>query len=805
MNNSDRRVAELLSRMTLEEKVAQLTSLIPTTLYGPDGIRPEVAATKMAHGVGYFQPHSGGFPRTAADLARLNNEAQRYLVEHTRLGIPAIMHVEALNGINGPTFTQFPTPIALAATWDPASVGEMAELTRRQMRAVGLHHALSPVLDVARDARWGRVHETYGEEPYLVAAFGVSFVRELQGDSPEDGVIATGKHFLGYAMSEGGLNMSASPIARRELLEVHARPFAAAIQLAGLRSVMNSLSEWDGVPAAADPRLFRDLLRGELGFTGTVVSDWGSVANLVTHHRVARDEAEAAILALRAGIDVELPAPFAFGEPLIAAVQNGRLDLSVIDEAVTRVLSDKFALGLFERPYVDEDPIRIAEVAEAGADLSRRLARESVTLVKNRGKILPLTRQGLRVAVIGPHARLLGASFAPYMNPAFVELTRAMLAGRLGSMVGGEDAREWGPDFGHLQREVGSILAMEPEQYAREFYGTVSLGEAIAEVMPHARVTVVEGSGLIEDTGGVADAVAAAGDADVIILALGGRARWFFGERTEGEGADASDIGLPAAQKALVDAVAAVGKPMVGVLFSGRPLALEDVDDRFDAILFGYYGAQFGTRAVAEVLAGVVNPRGRLPYSIPRRTGQVPIHVGQRFGTGYRRAEGDHHGHYVDSSATPLYAFGHGLSYSHFEYSDLTVSATSVVADGVVAVAVTVRNAGDRSGTEVAQLYVQDEATGVTRPALQLAGFHGVDLEPGEEARIEFDLELPILAYLGRDGGWIVEPGPITIAVGPASDDLPLRQTIEIVGEVTDVTRRRVYLTTSRRLTKAAG
>lgn len=783
------RATELLGRMTLQEKTAQLTSLVPTILFDANGIRPEVAAAKLANGIGYIEPHMGGFPRNAAELARLNNAVQRHLVEHTRLGIPAIMHIEALNGVNAPTFTSFPTAIGLAATWDAAGIGEMADLTRRQMRAAGLHHALSPLLDVARDARWGRVHETFGEDPYLVSALGVAFIRNLQGASFADGVIATGKHFLGYAMSEAGLNMATVPVGARELREVYARPFAAAIDIAGLGSIMNSLSDWDGVPAAADPRVFRELLRGELGFDGTVVSDWGSLENLVTHHRAARTAREAGVLGLRAGIDVELPEPFGYGDGLIEAVRDGEIAESAVDESVLRVLTQKFELGLFEQPYVDADPVTVTAVAEEGRDLSLRLARESVTLLKNSG-VLPLGG-GPRIAVVGPHADRVGTAFAPYTFPAFTALTRALMHGATSSMVGVDDLDTFGPDDAYIQQEIGDLLAMDEEAFARSRYGAVSLAEALRLALPDATVTVAS------DTEDISAAIETARAADIVVLALGGVARWFFTERTEGEGADISDVRLPEAQRRLVHEIAALDRPTVGVIFSGRPLALGDVEPHLDAIVLGYYGSQFGTRAVADVLTGTSEPQGRLPYTIPRSSGQVPIHSGQRFGSGFRRREGDPHGGYVDESATPLYPLGHGLTYTRFDYTDLTMSRTAVAPDGTVDIAVTIANTGDRPGVELVQLYVEDEALGTVRPAIQLAGFHRVELQPGEKATARFELRLPVLAYLSLDDRWVVEPGPMQISVGPSSADLRLRQRLDVVGTTADVSDRRVYLTDS--------
>ena len=798
MTDARSRAAELLGRMTIDEKVAQLTSLVPTTLFDANGIRPEVAVAKLGNGIGYVEPHMGGFPANAAELARLNNAVQRHLVERTRLGIPAIMHIEALNGVNAPTFTSFPTAIGLAATWDASAVGEMAALTRRQMRAVGLHHALSPVLDVARDARWGRVHETYGEDPYLVTAFGVSFVRNLQGNTLDDGVIATGKHFLGYAMSEAGLNMATVPLGERDLKEVFARPFAAAIELAGLGSIMNSLADWDGVPAAADPRVFRDLLREELGFDGTVVSDWLSIENLVTHHRAARDAREAAVLGINAGIDVELPEPYGYGDSLIAAVRDGEIAEALVDESVLRVLAHKFALGLFENPYVDAEPAIVMPVAEEGRDLSLRLARESVTLLKNEREALPLRGRGRRIAVVGPHADRVGGAFAPYTFPAFIELTRAMRNGAASSMVGVEDLSTFLPDEAYVQREIGDLLAMDEEEFASSRYGAVSLGDALRAALPDAEIVVATGCGIGCSADEIAAAVDVARDSDVVVLALGGVARWFFGERTEGEGADIADVGLPVEQRRLVQEIGALDRTTIGVVFSGRPVALGDVEPALDAIVLGYYGSEFGTRAVADVLTGVAEPQGRLPYTVPRSSGQVPIHVGQRFGSGYRRRAGDSHGGYVDESATPLYEFGHGLSYTRFAYSDLVLSGATATPDGAVEVSATVRNVGTRPGVEVVQLYVEDDAVGISRPALQLAGFHRLELAPGEAATVRFQLQLPLLAYLSLAGRWIVEPGPMWISVGSSSRDLPLRSRLDVVGQTADVTERRVYLTQSR-------
>ncbi|MET9871070.1 glycoside hydrolase family 3 C-terminal domain-containing protein, partial [Streptomyces sp. NPDC006386] len=373
----------------------------------------------------------------------------------------------------------------------------------------------------------------------------------------------------------------------------------------------------------------------------------------------------------------------------------------------------------------------------------------------------------------------------------------ALLNGATSSMVGVDDIDTFGPDDAYVRQEIGDLLAMDEDEFAHTRYGAVSLADALRAALPDAEILVAAGCGITDGAEEMRAAVEAARDADIVVLALGGLARWFFSERTEGEGADTADVRLPEVQRRLVHEIAALDKATVGVIFSGRPVALGDVEPELDAILLGYYGSQFGTRAVADILTGVAEPQGRLPYTIPRSSGQVPIHSGQRFGSGYRRREGDPHGGYVDESAAPLYPFGHGLTYTRFVYSDLNPSSTTVAPDGTVDITVTVENAGDRPGVELVQLYVEDDAPGISRPALQLAGFHRLELQPGGKATVTFALELPLLAYLSPDDRWVVDPGPMWISVGSSSSDLPVRTRLDVVGDTADVTQRRVYLTHS--------
>ncbi|MCL1898907.1 MAG: glycoside hydrolase family 3 C-terminal domain-containing protein [Promicromonosporaceae bacterium] len=790
------RAEELLTRMTLEEKAQQVSAVMPNVLMGSAGYDETLLAEHLGHGIGHISNVAmvGSSPE---GIAQTCNAIQDFLVRRTRLGIPAVFHAEALNGVVAPGFTSFPTAIGLAATWNPAAVGEMAAVIREQMKTVGLRHALSPVLDLARDARWGRIHETYGEDAYLASAFGVAFVQGLHGPDLREGVLATAKHFLGYSATEAGQNMAVTQLGKRELYDAHATPFEAAIKLAGLRSVMNSYSEIDGVPVGASREILTDLLRGRMGFTGAVVSDYSTVEWLHTRQQVAASNAEAGLLALNAGLDLELPIPSGYGQNLVAAVREGRLDEAVLNEAVLRLLVDKYSLGLFENPYASRDSVAIAAVAAQGDDLSRRLADQAMTLVANDG-VLPL-RRGTRVAVVGPNADAAMVNFAAYTYPASLDMLKGRATGE-SRMAGIESMSQMSDEArAAMAQRAAALMAIDTEQVARGAYGALPLGEAIAQVGT-AEVSVVSGVGIHpDDPQDIAAAVAAAKKADVVVLAVGGRCGWFGTRITEGEGTDMATIELPEHQVALARAVAATGKPLVAVVHQGRPYALTPIADLCAAILVAYYPGPRGSQAVAGALFGDVNPSGRLPYSLPRATGQVPLHYGQKRGSGYRRGPDDMFRGYIDLEPTPLFGFGHGLSYTTFEYGPLTASATEIpAAGGTVELSVEVANTGERSGTEVVQFYAADTVTGVTRPAQQLVGFARVDLAAGERRRVTVTVASSQLGYSGLSGRFERAAATVEFAVGASSDDLRGRADVVLVGPTADLEGRRTYLSETR-------
>jgi beta-glucosidase-like glycosyl hydrolase len=768
--SADIRADLLLQVMTISEKCHQLTAVFPWSLVRWDGSDAEMAEEVLESPPGHIAGLNVDDP---AQQAHLVGQIQRQYVTRTRLGIPVLLHSEALNGFVAGGHMVFPTGTGLAATWSPELVEEMAELIRQQMRRLGVRQALSPVMDVALDPRWGRVHETYGEDPYLSAALSVAYTRGLQGTDLSKGVIATGKHFLGYALAAGGVNLSSYEGGPRRTRDVFAYPFEAAIQVAGLRSVMNSYADVDGIPAGISREVLTDLLRGTLGFEGFVSSDYTTLEHVVTRQRVAASPDEAARMGIAAGLDVELPTPYAYGDVLAGEVERGNVDVRDLDVCVRRVLRAKFELGLFENPYPAEH-IDVAAVAVEGTALSEQLARRSVVLVKNDG-ILPLRPGSLNVAVIGPHADAAALQFPTYTYPAWREATLVMASGGLANMIGVDEVvASWNDEL---------FPPIDAETFVRSRYGARTISQQIAEFA--ASAVTEPGCTLTRPLGQetLERAMNAARGSDVVVLALGGASLWFHGERTEGEASDSADIALPTAQTVLAEALAATGKPLVVVLVQGRAYTLPEVVKNAAAIVVSPYGGPFGPNAVAEVLFGAINPSGKLPYSIPRHTGQIPVYHHQKAGTGYRNPlPPGVSQHYLDMEATPLYPFGHGLSYTGFSLGELA-GDPEIDTGGVGRISVTIINTGSVDGAAVVQLYLRVNTSSVTRPAQQLGGFCRVELAPDESRRVTFRLAAAQLGYTNVTRDFAVEPARVDYFIGFDSDDRRLEGSFELVGK----------------------
>jgi len=765
----EERVEQLLSLMTLDEKLAQLGCLWSTSFVRAGTFDPEEVVRQMPHGIGQVTRIGAATGLHPGESAAFMNAIQRVALERTRLGIPVIVHEEATGGFCHRDATVFPQGLGLAATWNPALVTAVAEVIRAQMLAVGARHALAPVLDVARDPRWGRVEETYGEDPVLIGVIGSAYVRGLQSDDLRQGVAATGKHFLGYALSNGGRNWGPVQLGPREMREVYAEPFSAVIRNTGLATVMNSYTSVDGIPCAGSPAMLTDLLRGELNFTGAVVADYDSVTQLMQYHRVAATRGEAGRLALQAGLDMELPTLDCYGEPLKAEIEAGRLDSEVIDTAVRRVLSLKFQLGLFEQPYVDDAAAQAIFQTTEQRELARQAVAESTILLTNDG-VLPLKPTLNRIAVIGPGAddkRLLQGD---YHYPAHQEIIyQATQDIEIAGLAVPQTAGNYtpGPYFTPHVTPLAGLRA----------------------ALPDAEISYAPGCEVLgDDFSGFAEAARVAREAEVAVVVVAGKSG-LQRPVTVGEGNDVTNLDLTGVQPELIEALASTGTPLVVVVLSGRVHTLTSVATYANALLQLFPAGEEGGNGLADVLTGKTNPAGRLPITFPRSVGQVPIFAGQRAGADSVPLFGD----YVDSPVTPLFAFGHGLSYTTFSYSALYVQATSL--NEAIEISVEVGNTGEVAGDEVVQLYCRDDVASVARPDRLLLGFARVSLAPGACRKITFTVHPSRLAFYDPHMRFVVEPGAFTFSVGASSTDIRAEETLILDGPLIEYKQREIIET----------
>jgi beta-glucosidase len=731
----ERRVADLLSRMTLEEKVAQLTCLWgtrpqvnPQTDFSTDrgAFDPAKAAEVMKYGIGQIaRQRERKDPREGATFA---NAVQKWLLENTRLGIPAILHDEILHGHMAEGSTSFPQPIALATTWDPEFISKVFTAGALETRARGSHQVLGPNLDLGRDPRWGRTEETYGEDPYFTSRMAVAIVRALQGPGPtidENHVIATAKHFAAHGQPESGTNIGPANFSERTIREYFLPSFKAAVTEAGIMSVMPSYNEIDGVPSHANKWLLQKVLREEWGFDGHVVSDYYAIPQMMDLHHLTANKSEAAKLAIEAGVDTELPDPDAF-PTLLQLVKEGQVSDATLNRAVARNLRAKFLLGLFENPYVDvARAVRVTNSSEHRA-LAAEAARRSITLLKNENNLLPLNMSALKsIAVIGPNAakvHLGGYSDNPLRGVSVLQGIKDKVGDRLkvayaeGCKITKEGG-DWFSDTAHLSDPA-------------------------------------------EDRKLIAEAVQVAKTADVALLVLGGN------EDTNKEGwadthlGDRDSLELIGRQNDLVKAILETGKPTIVMLINSGPLSINYIAENVPAILEGFYLGQETGVGVADVLFGDYNPAGKLTISFPRSVGQLPLY--------YNRKPTARRG-YLFANKEPLFPFGFGLSYTTFAYSNLKVSPSQIGVAGEARVSVTVTNTGKRAGDEVVQLYIRDLVSSVTRPVMELKDFKRISLAPGESKTVEFTITPDKLSFLDVNMKSVVEPGWFDIMVGTSS------------------------------------
>ncbi|WP_427451548.1 glycoside hydrolase family 3 N-terminal domain-containing protein [Litorimonas sp. WD9-15] len=751
------RVEDMIAEMTLDEKLAQISCVWLKKgdfLDDQGNFQPEEMEKIHPHGIGCFaRPQdTQGMEReierkgvndatvvrsmtgrNPAGTVALVNDIQKWHIENTRLGIPTLFHEEGLHGYQAFEATSFPQSIALAATFDDELAERIYSITAREIRARGVHHVLSPVVDVALDPRWGRIEETFGEDPYLVSRMGVAAVKGFQGlgegdDFPiaDDKVLTTLKHMTGHGQPEAGMNVGPANVSDRTLYEVFFPPFEAAVQEAKAASVMASYNEIDGVPSHANSWLLNDVLRDEWGFDGAVVADYFAINELQGRHGIVDNIGDAGALSLRSGVDMELPDGVAFYE-LKERIEADDYSVDYVDQAVGRVLTMKERGRVFETPYADADyATEITGNAEARA-VALEAAQKAPVLLKNDG-ILPLDRSKYkRIAVIGPNAAITvlgGYSDEPKQTISILDGIEAEVGDEI-DVVNAQgvtltDNRSWWDD------EVNLI---DPEQNMRD----------------------------------IGIAVSVARGADLVILAIGGDESTSREAWSETHPGDRNEITLIGQQKDLVDAIGTLDIPTVGVVISGRPLALSNVEDNLDAILYGWILGQETGTAVADILFGKVNPSGKMPVSVPRTVGQIPAFYYHK--PTARRG-------YAFGDASPLYAFGHGLSYTSFEMSEPTLSNATIGTDGTTTVSIDVTNSGDVAGDEIVQMYIRDKISSVTRPVKELKGFERVSLEAGETKTVSFDIGPKALRFYDINMNRVVEPGAFDVMVGNSSQNL---------------------------------
>lgn len=756
----EKRVQDLLKRMTVDEKVGQLSTLLGWEMYDKQGTTIQVSKkfeqAIQEQKIGALWATLRADPWTQktltnglnpAQAAQATNALQKYAIEHSRLGIPLLLAEECPHGHMAIGTTVFPTALGQGSTWNPALIEQMATVIAQETRLQGAHIGYGPVLDLAREPRWSRVEETYGEDPVLTSQLGSAMVRGFQGKSLKSGVniISTLKHFAAYGVPEGGHNGGSVSPGMRELQRSYLPAFEAAVK-AGALSVMTAYNSIDGIPCSANPYLLKTILRDQWGFKGFTVSDLTSISGLYGTHRVAATPADGAAMAINAGLDDDLSG-YGFGKALLEAIRQKKVSTAVLDTAVSRVLRQKFAMGLFENPYVDSQKASAGVKTDSNVKLARQVAQEAIVLLKNENNLLPLAKTTKHIAVIGPNADNMYNQLGDYTAP----------------------------------QPEGSVVTML--QGIRTKFGAGT------------NVTYAKGCS-IRDTSsaGIAEAVATARAADVVVLVLGGSSARDFkteyqttgaasvkateasiSDMESGEGFDRSSLDLMGRQQELLEAVVKTGKPVVLVHVQGRPLNMNWAAAHVPALLTTWYPGQEGGNALADVLAGDYNPAGRLPISIPKSVGQLPV---------YYNAKKPVSHDYVEVDAKPLFAFGYGLSYTSFDYSNLAIQVLGTGQATKARVSFSVKNTGTRDGDEVVQLYVDDKVSSVVGPIKQLKKFRRVPLKVGEQKTIEFDLTADDLKLLDSAMHWVAEAGTFAVMVGPSSDVIRLKKEFELPGNI---------------------
>ena len=797
------RAEDLLSRMSIEEKMAQTGCVLV-----PAG-REKEACAYLKNGIGEISTLEVRMMESVEEVQRFQRTIQKAVMENSPHHIPAIFHMEGLCGGFIQGNTSFPSGIGRASSWDPELEEKIGGIVARQENAAGFTHTLAPVLDISRDPRMGRQGESYGEDPTLAAALGAAYTKGLQEETVtcplyENGeqIAGTGerrnegvaKHFMGFHNSEGGIHGADSHTPPRMMREIYGKPFQAAITESHLRGIMPCYCTFDGEAASASKTLLTDILRNEMGFDGVAASDYSGVENVHKVQKMYESVTEAGLHAMEAGMDVEMPVRSGFNDELTEWFRSGKADMAVLDRAVLRILEAKFRMGLFEHPFALEgqDFDRVF-YQDSDKKVTLQSARESMVLMKNDG-VLPLDPKIRKIVVVGCHAANARSLFGGYTHISMVEAVHAVANSIAG--IGDAAAKGDGKTVPYIPgTQIQSDETEEFDAILRQIKPeALSLLEELKRRLPDVEITYSYGYPIAgNDMSGHAEALRAIEEADLCIMTLGGK-HGSCSVASMGEGVDGTDINLPECQEVFIRKAAELGKPLVGVHFNGRPISSDAADECLNAILEAWNPSETGAQAIVDVLSGVYNPSGKLPVCVAYHAGQIPVYYNHPNGSSWHQGESIGFANYVDMPHTPRYFFGHGLSYTEFTYGSLSLDRTQTEPDECVKASLSIKNTGSRAGTEIVQLYLKDLYASMTRPVMELAGFARVDLLPGEEKRVEFEIHPSQAAFVDAQMRWKTEAGKVEVLVGASSEDIRERAQFTITeDQYIDGKNRRFY------------
>ena len=765
------RAQALLEELSLEEKMAQINGVFP---FDEDYNDFESISDRVPHGIGEVSTLEMRRMETLEEVAAWQKKVQEIVMKNSKHHIPAIFHMEGLCGAFIQDSISFPAGVGRGAGFHPELEEKIAEIVSRQEAACGITHILAPVLDISRDSRMGRQGETYGEDPTLASALGAAYTRGIQkNETAGRKTESVAKHFLAFHNSNGGIHGAVSDTPPRLLEEIYGKPFQACIRESNLLGIMPCYCTINGEPASASHKILTELLRKEMGFTGLCFSDYGAVGNTHGSQHVGETFQEAGLMCLKAGMDIELPKPEGFGEKLQELFREGKADIHVLDQAVQRVLTAKFRMGLFENPYsLQGEELKRVFINPADREVSLQSAKESLVLLKNNG-ILPIKDSIKKIAVIGPHADYARKFFGGYTHMCMMESTYAIA----NSIAGVSGMRNID------QKDIVTVPGTNIQSDETEEFDAIlrrqkpqcrSLLEELRAKLPGTEIHYSYGYYIAgEDQTYFDEAIKLVEEADLVILTLGGK-HGTCSMASMGEGVDASNINLPKGQDLFIQKAAELGKPMVGVHIDGRPISSDVADQYLDAILEAWSPSETGAEAIVSALIGEYNPGGKMPVTTAYHSGQIPIYYNHQYNSCWHQVGSIGFANYVDLPHTPRYCFGHGLSYTEFKYSNLKISKKEVAPFETLQIQMDIENTGMQKGDEVIQLYIGDVYASLARPVKELAGFKRVTLEPKEKKTVIFEIKASQMAFLDSDMRWKVEKGVFKVEVGSSSEDIRL-------------------------------